>query len=783
MEPTSRTFDAMVELGSSGLKRWGGLISEEFLKELTGPRGSAIYEEMRRNDAVVGGLLFAVRMAFRRAKVSLDPASEAPEDVETRDFCADCLDDMDQTWEDTLSEQTTFLDFGFAPCEILYKKREDGRIGWSGLPLRGQATVLYWDFEPDTGRVLGFTQNPPPDYRPRYIPMEKLLLFRTGVEKGNPEGCALDPDTPIPTPDGWRKMEDLFPGDKIFDETGKIRYVTGRQEWPDRPCYEMTFSDGSKIVADANHQWPTQLLHERSNRDQGKIRTTTQIFETQKNSNGVSNHSVKWASALDYPEQMLPIDPYFLGLWLGDGYSRDASIACHEDDAEEEMALINAAGYDTALRPNGVPGCRGRTIKVYGGAKWDPKGPSSILGALGLRMNKHIPAAYLRGSYSQRHALLAGLMDSDGTVDKDGRCDFTNTNKNLIDGAAELVRSLGCAAYVSVFHVASDTHQKTWRVKFTPDWTPFRLARKTAKTICKRARQQHYITSVVPVANRRTICIEVDSPNHLYLAGTAMVPTHNSILRNAYRSWFFKKEIERIEAIGIERDLAGIPVAEVPAALLSPSASTEEQTVLTAIKKLVTQIRNDEQAGVVWPVAYDENGHKLFELKLLSTGGKRNFDTSAIITRYDTRITMSVLADVILLGHGSVGSYALGETKAEMFSQALDAWLDSIAAIYNRFAFPRLLALNVMRGAPPKMRFAKVSQATLGELGAYIQALTGSMMLPTTPEIQAHLLERADLPVPQDQTQEIGKSALAKSDESTFTEAVTELRKAVRELR
>lgn len=171
-------------------------------------------------------------------------------------------------------------------------------------------------------------------------------------------------------------------------------------------------------------------------------------------------------------------------------------------------------------------------------------------------------------------------------------------------------------------------------------------------------------------------------------------PMGRSILRNAYRPWYFKKRIEEIEGIGIERDLAGLPVAYVPAEILAVNATVEQKATLAAIKTLVSNIRRDEQEGVVFPLVYDESGNKLYDLTLLSTGGTRQFDTNAIITRYSKAIAMSVLADFIFLGQTKVGSYALSSDKTDMFSAGLGAWLISIADVLNRVARPKLMKVN-----------------------------------------------------------------------------------------
>lgn len=218
-------------------------------------------------------------------------------------------------------------------------------------------------------------------------------------------------------------------------------------------------------------------------------------------------------------------------------------------------------------------------------------------------------------------------------------------------------------------------------------------------------------------------------------------PEGRSALRNAYRPWFMKKRIEEIEAIGVERDLAGLPVAWVPPGLLADSATADEKAALAAIKDLVASIKRDEQEGIVFPLAMDERGNKRYDLTLLSTGGRRQFDTDPIIARYDQRIAMTVLADFILLGHENVGSFALGSSKVDMFGTALGAWLDEISGVFNRYAIPRLMELNnIDVDLYPTLSHADVQSVDLAELGGFITSLTGAgMTLFPDPGLEEHI--------------------------------------------
>lgn len=257
-------------------------------------------------------------------------------------------------------------------------------------------------------------------------------------------------------------------------------------------------------------------------------------------------------------------------------------------------------------------------------------------------------------------------------------------------------------------------------------------------------------------------------------------PEGRSPLRSAWTSYYYSKHFMRIWGIGIERDLNGIPVAWVPPEMLGSNATSEMTTNLAAIKKIVTQIRNDEQAGLVFPLAYNDAGNKKYDLTLMSTGGKRNFDLVAAMQYLDSKIAQTVLADLILLGHGETGSYALSQSKMDLFSQALDAWLDSIASVFNRYALPRLFAINGMPvESMPTLTHGRVAKIPLEQLTAFVQGLAGSgAAIFPSPDLEAHLLREAGLPVPQAESSEIGKSAGPDTSDA-IREAIADFRRAI----
>lgn len=247
-------------------------------------------------------------------------------------------------------------------------------------------------------------------------------------------------------------------------------------------------------------------------------------------------------------------------------------------------------------------------------------------------------------------------------------------------------------------------------------------------------------------------------------------PEGRSVLRGAFRPWYLKKNIENIEGIGVERDLAGLPVAWVPPELLSARASTEQKALLSSIKEIVTNIRRDEQEGVVFPKAYNAEGKEMYDLKLLSTGGQRQFDTDKIINRYDQRIAMQMLADFILMGQEKVGSLALSTNKTNLFSNAIGAFLDMMCDVLNRFAVPRLFALNSFPGMTglPYFSHGDVDAVDLKELGDYIQKLAGAGM-PLFPDVdlENYLRKVGSLPEIIEPPEKKLKAEVADSDPRT----------------
>lgn len=476
-----------------------------------------------------------------------------------------------------------------------------------------------------------------PGYEERAAQIEMAELVAHALESGQNAvveastgtGKALDVDTPIPTPTGWKRMGDLVVGDLVFDEAGCPTRVTAAFDiMHDRSCYEVVFSDGSSLIADAEHEWASytctdrawtnrprsamyaakkfvtpdklaaldQLIAlsqeddmlsvagavalmgghrwsvyqaakrmkpsnpgaryacyqrrmlltavrsrlERDLREQSRMGRTYTLVTTEQmaatltvNSTARANHAIAVAGALALPDADLPIDPYFLGVWLGDGSERSNQITTADPDLIPEIEQVGYTVRKLKSHPYlyAVDDENGKAV-----SRWQP-GMTGRLRALGLWQNKHIPAIYLRASEQQRRALLAGLLDTDGTVSRCGAIEFTTTNSQLAEDVYELLCSLGFRPYLRQGRATlygKDCGPK-WLLALTTNQQVFRLPRKIAihkerlRNYTPERNSYRYVVAVCKMPSRPVRCIQVEAPSHLYLAGRAMIPTHNSL--------------------------------------------------------------------------------------------------------------------------------------------------------------------------------------------------------------------------------------------------------------
>jgi deoxycytidine triphosphate deaminase len=349
------------------------------------------------------------------------------------------------------------------------------------------------------------------------------------------EGKALALDTEVPTPQGWKTIAELSPGDLVFDQDGfPTVVVAATPPMYQRPCREVVFSDGTSVTTDVNHQWRTVGKNDRRHGSgHDRIVTTDRIAATLR-ACGEFNHQIPLAGAVWYPERELPIEPYVLGVWLGDGTATKAEVTCADEEILQE---VGAQGYAVSpqrtrrfsYRIGGV----GQTREASSGRYVRNESLNSKLRDLGLLGRKHIPPDYLRASIHQREALLKGLMDTDGYVDRLGRCDLTTVKEGLADQYCELVASLGFRPTLARKQATLNgvVIGPSYEVQFTPDRPVFRLPRKLGRQ--KTSGRFHRFRAIIDVREVQSVpvkCIEVSSPDGLFLITRSFIATHNSSL-------------------------------------------------------------------------------------------------------------------------------------------------------------------------------------------------------------------------------------------------------------
>ena len=377
------------------------------------------------------------------------------------------------------------------------------------------------------------------------------------MARKNGKGVVLDEE--LPTPSGWRKMRDLHMGDVVFGQDGKPSVIIAESEIFDKPTYLVTFEDGASLKVTDDHIWTVQTKKSRrcarnykssgfmrpnlrKYRDGGWFETTTQeMFDdpcfVHHRTDGTGNeykYRVPICKPVEYPEKDLPIDPYTLGYWLGDGSKSTPTVTISWDDLDEAISNIEANGH--VCKVGKKCGDKAATVTIDG-RTCDGVHSNAFLNGLrelNLLNNKHIPSVYLQSSVEQRMELLRGLMDTDGTCVKSGQREFTQKIETLARQFVELCASIGIKASIHSKQATCNGKPAgtVYRVTFFTDkeHSCFKLSRKHARLKNKLASRMNCksIVSIERIPNEQSKCIAIDNDSHLYLAGRQYTATHNT---------------------------------------------------------------------------------------------------------------------------------------------------------------------------------------------------------------------------------------------------------------
>jgi hypothetical protein len=392
----------------------------------------------------------------------------------------------------------------------------------------------------------------------------------------NVPGKLLALDTLVPTPDGLVPLREIQVGATVFDEHGQRCRVTGVFDDVPQRAYRMVFNDGTEVLAGGEHQWVTLTwgqCHHYFRRDRprdrhrgprptsfprdwarwGSVKTSDDLAATVRTPGGGYRHSIPLAEPLDLPPRELPVDPYVLGAWLGDG------------------------GYDVGARS-----LRKRAVD------WRPLGLERDLRILGVLGNKHVPSNYLFASEPQRLALLQGLMDTDGYAGPGDAVEFCSTREQLARAVLWLAASLGQRPRFTkgVARLNGIDHGPKYRVSWRATRQVFALPRKARMITATWTREWASRTLVrcdpVPVLPMR--CLTVDSPSSMYLITDRCVPTHNTCPGAIRKRQWANTVLPRFLTGSIEEDddMTSEQARQLEAvykALIVPGTISPEQTV------------------------------------------------------------------------------------------------------------------------------------------------------------------------------------------------------------
>ena len=357
------------------------------------------------------------------------------------------------------------------------------------------------------------------------------LIVKQGNDIWVIDHKGLPLDTPILTSSGWSTMKDLKVGDKVFDKDGNLCTVTVKSSVHHNPCYKINFDNSESIVADMDHRWLISFKLAKPTKKnptgfKNVIMTTIELktyLDSLEKRNSYNIPKILNAKPLNIEEKKLLIDPYVLGVWLGDG-SKSCGVITQAKDSPVWFEL-ESRGYK--LGPNLNHNSDRKNVEmrtVYG--------LISQLKYLNLIDNKHIPEEYMLSSYNQRLDLLRGLMDTDGSFNKIRHRYIMNTSQKWqVEDLNKLLSTLGVKS--TIFDVINTCEGKKfpgWNLCFTTDeFNPFLTRNQEITNIVKKDNNSfRNITSVESVETVPTQCIAVDSPSHTYLCTHSLIVTHNT---------------------------------------------------------------------------------------------------------------------------------------------------------------------------------------------------------------------------------------------------------------
>lgn len=415
------------------------------------------------------------------------------------------------------------------------------------------------------------------------------FVYRQGIRRlSKGSGKASDLRHKILTTDGWKTIGTLREGDYVFHPSGEPTRVTQLHPVGQWDTWEVEISDGTVLTTSGEHLFTVEEFvgsrrRKRRTLDVRAMAREGLVFErpltkgsTKATKAGVGKFALPETEPLEFPERDLPVDPWVLGYWLGDGSTGNGQITCDVDDLPHIRSRMRAAGYEIGAVRAKTEGGRGRSVGILK--------LSADLRRAGVLDDKHIPEVYLYASIEQRRALIQGLMDSDGYVQKNGAAEYCQVRKQIADGMAFLLRSMGVK--VNVRESEAKLYGRVTGPRYRLNFKPYKhqnlvtLPRRAERVQEQRRKPiPRVIKDVRRVASVDARCITVEAEDGLYLLEESMVVTHNSPFAAALCLFELLGPcrfdgFDRHEPFGVRAKPMSMPLVQIVATSESQTANT-----------------------------------------------------------------------------------------------------------------------------------------------------------------------------------------------------------------
>ncbi|KKB98912.1 hypothetical protein WR43_12210 [Mycolicibacter arupensis] len=372
-------------------------------------------------------------------------------------------------------------------------------------------------------------------YRARVSAQQRTRRYAVESNLAVSDAGGISVDTPMPTPTGWTTVGQLQSGDLIFGSDGSpVQVVDAPPAEVGFDCYEVMFAGGQQAgravtstVVSGDHLWLTEAV---ASAAQSRVRTTREMAEDGR------KFAIPRAAARQTPTVDLPVDPYLLGVWLGDGSTGACNVTSGWEDVEELERQLASRGIHTHRLRSGQNAARLSFSGAAGYQAADRPSPAIRLREIECFRSKQIPVEYMWSGTEQRLELLRGLMDTDGCATTSQQCVFIG-RRHLAEDVVELLRGLGQLPTITFVTDARSLDGGYYRVVFTA-WRiqPFAFARKAGR-VHGTSRNRVTIASIRAVKTVPTRRIEVDATDRLYQAGPMGHLIHNTQVADHRRAW------------------------------------------------------------------------------------------------------------------------------------------------------------------------------------------------------------------------------------------------------